>query len=201
MADSSNDSPDVTRHRIIQAATDLFGEVGYKRATTRQIAARAGVNEVTVFRHFGNKKNLLRDCVAYVNASGFAETFEQHLTGDYAADILMMAERQVGDMQAGYDLLRLALCDSIDLPEMRQMLQEGARGNAARVTAYFQQQIDAGVVRADLSAEAMCQAFDSLFSWPVMMERMLQTDLTARIAPELLLQQSVAIFVQGTKRE
>ncbi len=48
-----------TRQRLIQSALDLFVEQGVSNTTTRQIAALAEVNEVTLFRHFGNKYGLL----------------------------------------------------------------------------------------------------------------------------------------------
>ncbi|MGR5897480.1 TetR/AcrR family transcriptional regulator [Bacillus cereus] len=47
-----------TKDRIIKATVELVNEKGYKGATTKEIAKRAGVNEVTLFRHFGNKKAL-----------------------------------------------------------------------------------------------------------------------------------------------
>lgn len=47
-----------TGRAIIDAARKLFGEKGYKGVTTREIARIAGINEVTLFRHFGTKENL-----------------------------------------------------------------------------------------------------------------------------------------------
>lgn len=41
------------------AAGKLFGERGLQGATTREIAREAGVNELTLFRHFHSKANLL----------------------------------------------------------------------------------------------------------------------------------------------
>ena len=48
-----------TRQRLIQAALELFATQGVTETTTRQIAELAGVNEVTLFRQFGNKHGLL----------------------------------------------------------------------------------------------------------------------------------------------
>ncbi|PSB07586.1 TetR family transcriptional regulator [filamentous cyanobacterium CCP2] len=48
-----------TRQRLIQAALQLFATQGITETTTRQIADLAEVNEVTLFRKFGNKHNLL----------------------------------------------------------------------------------------------------------------------------------------------
>lgn len=48
-----------TRQRLIHAALELFAVQGVTDTTTRQIAEMAEVNEVTLFRHFGNKHGLL----------------------------------------------------------------------------------------------------------------------------------------------
>ncbi|HEY9828123.1 MAG TPA: TetR/AcrR family transcriptional regulator [Stenomitos sp.] len=48
-----------TRHRLIQAALELFMTQGVGATTTRKIAELAEVNEVTLFRQFGNKQGLL----------------------------------------------------------------------------------------------------------------------------------------------
>src|ERR1700726_1763101 len=53
-------SADRTRQRLLDAATETLNRVGIQGATTREIARRAGVNEVTLFRHFKSKEQLLR---------------------------------------------------------------------------------------------------------------------------------------------
>ncbi|MCS3781383.1 TetR/AcrR family transcriptional regulator [Tsukamurella ocularis] len=45
---------------ILEAARELFAEVGYDRATIRAIAARAGVDVALVSYYYGNKKGLFR---------------------------------------------------------------------------------------------------------------------------------------------
>ncbi len=48
-----------TRQRIVNTALELFSRQGITETTTRQIADHASINEVTLFRHFGNKHGLL----------------------------------------------------------------------------------------------------------------------------------------------
>lgn len=45
---------DPIQRRLFQAALELLAERGYRGATTREIARRAGVSEVTLFRRFGS---------------------------------------------------------------------------------------------------------------------------------------------------
>ena len=47
-----------TKEKIFDATIALVSEKGYLGATTREIARRAGVTELTLFRHFGSKENL-----------------------------------------------------------------------------------------------------------------------------------------------
>jgi AcrR family transcriptional regulator len=48
------------RERILDAAATLYAEGGFRGTTTRRVAQEAGVNEITLFRHFGTKEALIR---------------------------------------------------------------------------------------------------------------------------------------------
>lgn len=52
-----------TRDQILAAATAVFAQHGFRGSTTRRIADKAGVNEVTIFRYFGSKDALLEEAV------------------------------------------------------------------------------------------------------------------------------------------
>jgi AcrR family transcriptional regulator len=52
--------------RIRDAAMQLFGEVGYERATTRLIAERAGVTSGLIRHHYGSKERLLAACDEWI---------------------------------------------------------------------------------------------------------------------------------------
>ncbi len=51
-----------TRARIVDAALRVFGEEGFNKASTRQIAADAGVNPPALQYYFGGKEGLHRAC-------------------------------------------------------------------------------------------------------------------------------------------
>jgi len=59
----SRRSGDEVRGRMLDAAREVFAERGYAGATTKQIAVRADVGEVLLFRHFGNKEGLFDEAV------------------------------------------------------------------------------------------------------------------------------------------
>ncbi len=52
-----------TRQQLIDAAAKVYAELGFRGATTRKIAEVAGVNEVTLFRTFGSKANLIDEVI------------------------------------------------------------------------------------------------------------------------------------------
>ena len=52
-----------TRDQILKAATALFAENGYDRATIRGIAARAGVDPALVMHYFGSKEALFTEAL------------------------------------------------------------------------------------------------------------------------------------------
>ena len=53
--------PKGTRERLVRAALELFTTRGYHASTTPQIAARAGIAEGTIYRHFDSKEHLLNE--------------------------------------------------------------------------------------------------------------------------------------------
>ncbi len=50
-----------TRKNLLDAASSVFAEKGYRPATIAEICERAGANIAAVNYHFGNKKNLYRE--------------------------------------------------------------------------------------------------------------------------------------------
>jgi AcrR family transcriptional regulator len=95
--------PGVGRELILAAARDVFSELGYARATTRDIAARAGVAEALLFRNFGSKAALFNE-VVFEPMRAFMlewEKLDAKVGDDY--DVETMAKRFVGGF---YDLLR-----------------------------------------------------------------------------------------------
>ncbi len=54
-------SQEETRWRLLQAAMEVFAEVGYHAATTREICKRAGVNLASIHYYYGDKAELYRE--------------------------------------------------------------------------------------------------------------------------------------------
>jgi AcrR family transcriptional regulator len=53
-----------THEKIIKVAFELFSQKGYLGTTTKEIAALAGVSEITLFRHFGSKEKIFEEVIS-----------------------------------------------------------------------------------------------------------------------------------------
>jgi len=67
-------------NRILTSAAEMFARYGYNGANTRGIASAAGVNEVTIYRHYPSKRDL------YIAALD-SELQQVQLRGDMLARI------------------------------------------------------------------------------------------------------------------
>lgn len=99
---------DETRLRIIEAAIELFGESGFGGASTRDIAARAGVNAPALLYYFESKEGLYRACAEHIADSARA-SFETGLA----------RARQVLEANADAETLIEAFLDIQDVIAVR----------------------------------------------------------------------------------
>ena len=76
---------DDTRNRIVVAAAKTFSERGFRAASTRDIAARAGVNQGLITYYFRNKQELWKAAAGRI-LDQLREALEQHLEDLDAAD-------------------------------------------------------------------------------------------------------------------
>ena len=49
---------------LFRVTVDLFAERGFDGLTTQEVATRAGINEVTIYRRFGTKAALVEAAIA-----------------------------------------------------------------------------------------------------------------------------------------
>ena len=104
-------SPEETRERILAAAREVIARKGKRGSTTREIADVAGVNEATIFRHFGTKEALIvavaQHFCGFVALRGVAT----QLDGDLAGDLLTIARTMYERMESQMDMIRWSLVE------------------------------------------------------------------------------------------
>lgn len=101
-----------TRARILAAAREIFERNGTRGTTTREVAERAGVNEATLFRHFGSKAALIG--AMREEACGVEEmrSVLEALTGeDIAADVRKVTHHGAQIMAKQRALMCIALAE------------------------------------------------------------------------------------------
>ena len=147
-----------TRTRILAATREIFERNGTRGTTTREVAERAGVNEATLFRHFGSKAALIG---AMREQSCGVEAFRDLLTNfdgrDVAADIRTLAHSAVAQMAPQRALMCIALAEDaieggpldMDSPEWR-----GPRGVLELLTNYFAARVAEKRIEGDPSTIA-----------------------------------------------
>jgi AcrR family transcriptional regulator len=154
-------SADRTRERILDAALQTFSKDGIRGATTRKIARKARVNEVTLFRHFRSKEQLLgavlkRAMCSEVEAldtfSSWSENLRENMV-NYARYFYDHVERKKG-------IARAFLAEGQILPKsMQTMIADVIRPVRKRLIDLLADAQQAGVVRSDLNIECALDAF------------------------------------------
>ena len=191
-------STDPTHLRILDAAAQVFTTQGYARATTRAIAAAAGVNEVTLFRHFGSKRNLALAAIDQYSAlPDLADLLANQFSGDYRRDMQLLGRLFQGFLAERREAIRMMICEAEHLPELRDIVGQMPQRLREMLGGYLRQQIAQGVVR-DLNPEAMAQAFFGMFFAYNINQLVRPEPLIPGLTPEALADLFVEIFVQGT---
>ncbi|ARF59068.1 TetR/AcrR family transcriptional regulator [Streptomyces gilvosporeus] len=135
-----------TRLRLLDAASQLFAERGYERATVRDIAARAGANQALLFRYFGSKKALFGEVMARGGQEQLRTTPPQNL---FEVALRGMLADGSGDGAAKDRSLEVCLRSIGGSDEIAEALR-GLGEEYAEVLA-TQSSADHGALRADLA--------------------------------------------------
>lgn len=154
-----------TRERIIEAAMKVFARDGLHRATTRIIAEEAGVNEVTLFRHFQNKDGLLSAVMIQAVLShakdGIGE--EAEWTGDLKKNLLRFAKGFYAMMARDEAFLRTMVGEAKRYPDHAQkVIMEAVRPVRARFIANLEAARKAGKIRKGLDLGIAADSFTGM---------------------------------------
>jgi len=190
-------SPALTRARLIEAATQVFAQAGLQGATTREIARVAGVNEVTLFRHFASKEQLLKAVIENVLALQIeAIAHPEEWTQDLRVDLKHYAHLYNSMLEAQEDLIRTLIGEAKRHPEAaRQIMQEAARSLKEKLVAYLQSGQTKGTVRPDLDLVASIDMFTGVLLAGMLRRSAAMNPLS--YSREDYIENCVDIFVRG----
>lgn len=153
-----------TRQRLLDAAFTVCAQRGLHGATTREIAEEAGVNEVTLFRHFGSKEKLigaLFERSVAAQAESLSDTEPD--ANDLDHDLHRYAQRFNQMLFEHEPLIRTLIGEAHRYPEAaRQVISDSVKPMRRRLMEYLEAAQKAGVVRLDLEVAPAVDAFTGM---------------------------------------
>jgi AcrR family transcriptional regulator len=142
-----------TRERIIRAAASVFAQAGYRGATTRRIADAAAVNEVTLFRQFGSKDELIQVAIEYVSAAG--EFLRLPLEpADPRAELIEWSREQLRHLYRVRSMIRTCMGEGRERPEILSAARERPTRLHMELRGYLLRLQARGLAREDVDVAA-----------------------------------------------
>ncbi len=133
--------------RILTAARRLFAQRGSRGTTTREVADLAGVNEATLFRHFGTKTHLLGEMREHFANALTLEPVIAQLQGPLELDLRMIGLAWLERLRANEDLIRMSIAEDMVDPACEPAAWRGPVRNMQLLESYMQGQVEAGRLR------------------------------------------------------
>lgn len=146
-----------TEEKIMKAAFDILQRDGLAKTTTKKIAIEAGVNEVTIFRKFENKKNLINVTKEFY-LKKFTDKLEENFnyTEEETIDEYLnktfqgMLEFEEEDAK----IVRVALGEVRENPENKLLLTKIVEPVFRKLEEFFELQKEKGEIR-DINVKAI----------------------------------------------
>jgi len=154
-----------TRQRLLEAATRVFARDGVSGATTREIAREAKVNEVTLFRHFQNKDELLRQVIidwsqrcVHIFAEAPVET-----QADVRRTVQTFANAYARMVRDNEEFIRTFYGElNRHLQLCRRLFVESGRPAKQKFIAYLKAAQKSGLIRSDLDVTPAADALTGM---------------------------------------
>ncbi len=165
--------------RVLEATTNLLGKHGYQAMTTKRIAEEAGVNEVTLFRRYQSKENLVHIAIAKaeVNALEFLDSIlqiEHNL--DVKAFLRSLGQNLFCFTRDKNDLLVLQYTEGLRDPSVAKSLSSIPHRVLAYLCDYFKEQVKKGNLR-NIDPKSAALIFMSFISYNHLARHLLDKDL------------------------
>ena len=172
-----------TEEKILRAATQVFARHGVSGATTRAIARQARVNEVTLFRHFKNKNELLRRVILQ-SSRRFEQVFSAaplKTASDLRRTVENYASVYVEKLSENEEFVRTFLGElNRHLKLCRSLFVEAGRPVRQRFVAYLRAARRNGLVRADLDVVTAADALSAMLLGGIMRRPLTAAEYSTR---------------------
>lgn len=198
------------RKQILNAATHVFAEKGFDRATIADIARAAGLAEGSIYNYFKNKGDLLVS-IPQLALQAPIQTLNIQLRETAPKDLpppevmlTRVARTLITTVCQNRHIFRILISA---IPAMSQATREKYMNQVVlyvlqTLETYFRAQIRRGVLRKGLNPATLSRAFVGMFFPFVMLSEILNVETGARWDYDQLVAEIVPIFLHGvlTKR-
>jgi AcrR family transcriptional regulator len=128
-----------TTNRILQAALLLMKDKGFKAVSIKEIAHKAEVSEMTIFRHFATKKQLLEAVIeAHSIIPSFQKVIEEQMKWDLESDLSLIANTYLKQMEANRAIFLIAIQERTTMPEISTTVSKYPKQLMNYLSDYFQ---------------------------------------------------------------
>ena len=163
-----------TDEKIIKATFGILQRDGFAKATTKKIAAEAGVNEVTIFRNFQNKNNLVeltKDYYLQLLIGKLEEIFEFEENDEIEEYLKISFFGILSLSDEDFSIIRVAMEEVREDPEKELLISEITDVILNKLEEFFKLKIEKGIIRKvnPKSLAIMCFGvlFQSVTLWKI----------------------------------
>jgi AcrR family transcriptional regulator len=165
---------DNTEKKIVDATFEILRKEGVEKATTKRIASEAGVNEVTIFRKFKNKNNLIEITKQYymnillskledIFAFNGDEEIDEYLNSNFMGFLNLPEEN--------LSIIKIAMEEIRDISGKKLIISTITNTIIGKLEEYFKLQKEKGNIRdidtRVLSVMCFSMTFQSIVLWKV----------------------------------
>ena len=180
----------VKDEEIYRAVVQVISERGYAGATTKQMADAANVSEVTLFRKYESKLQLVQQAIVFLVSQADFEAATQY-TGDLAADLLRVVQAYQESAVQNGQFIFVILAEMQRYVEMADLIDVplGIFRRIGELLARYQ-------AEGQLQSENPIHALTALLG-PLIYVDMLHKAMGDEVIPPLNLELHVVHFLKG----
>ena len=150
----------VSDAHIFETVVKLIEANGYAGTTTKQIAEAAQINEVTLFRKYGSKAQLVKEAISHYASHAEVETAVTY-TGDLEADLRRVVRVYCGAAQLHAKVFPIIMSEMARFPELHETAR-APLGIVTKIAQLLERYQDEGVLRKEDPFQAVGALLGSL---------------------------------------
>jgi len=190
-----------TKVRILEAALRAFSEKGYLGATTREIAGKAGVAELTLFRHFTSKEKLFEEVIRnYSFLPALKGLLPEIAEMTYKGALTMIAVRFLKTLDARKEMIQIMHSEMHRYPgKVHKVYHAFIDGLIETLASYFTSMQKKRTLKT-FDAEAGARAFLGMFFSFFNVQELMMRKRYRSVDTDRTVKEFVKIFIEGTAR-